>query len=70
MGKYNIVEILLKKGAYIIFEDKSVNNMIIQENGIYRVNKYKKSELITLKKFLIIKYLKQVNYWTLDSKTL
>jgi len=37
MGKYNIVEILLKKGAYIIFEDKSVNNMIIQDNGTYKV---------------------------------
>lgn len=37
IGRYNILDLLIKKGAYIVFDDKSVNNMIISENGTYKV---------------------------------
>ena len=32
-----MIDFLIKRGAYIIFDDKSVNNMIISDKDKYKV---------------------------------
>jgi len=40
MNKLILTELLIKRGAYVVYEDNSVNNMLNSSNGRYLVENY------------------------------